>query len=131
MNYKSLNGSVLTYLGDSYYEHEIRNYLVKQGITKLNNLHQEAVKYTSGVAQAKIVYYYLSENLLTEEELAIYKRGRNISAGSKKHLEIDVINASNGFEALIGYLSINDTFRAKQLINQGITYIKGTDGTTK
>lgn len=128
MDVNLLNGNVLAYLGDSYYEHEIRGYLVNTGKTKLNDLHKQAIKYTSGKAQAKIITSLLSHEFLTEEELNIYKRGRNIAVKNKKHLNIKEVNASNGFEALIGYLSIKDIKRAQSIIKYAITFIEETNG---
>lgn len=128
MNPDLLNGNVLTYIGDSYYEHEIRSYLVSEGLTKLNDLHQEAIKYTSGKNQAKIIKYLLDERLLTDQEIKIYKRGRNIKVENKKHLTIHEVNDSNGFEALIGYLSFKNKKRANTLISYAIEYIKRENG---
>lgn len=123
-----VNASVLAYLGDSYYEQQIRSYLVNSGLTKLNILHKEAVKYTSGKSQALIIKNILDNNLLSEEEINVYKRGRNISSSSKRNLDLQETHDSNGFESLIGYLSIKDENRAKELINIAINYIQGENG---
>lgn len=131
MNPNLLNGNVLAYIGDSYFEHEIRSYLVNEGLTKLNDLHQEAIKYTSGKSQAIIIKYLLTEKILTEEEIKIYKRGRNIKVENKRHLTINEINDSNGFEALMGYLNLQDKKRAKTLINYAIKFIKRENGKDK
>jgi len=128
MDVKLLNGNVLAYLGDSYYEHQIRSYLINTGLTKLNDLHKQAIKYTSGKAQAKIITSLLANEVLNQEELNIYKRGRNITVKNKKHLNISEVNASNGFEALIGYLSVKDTKKAQSIIEYAITYIEETNG---
>ena len=55
------NGATLAYLGDSIYELFIRNNLLAKGLNDVNQLHKEATKYTSGVAQAKIIKYYLAK----------------------------------------------------------------------
>ena len=80
------NGESLAYLGDAIYELRIRQYVLAKGIQDVNKLHKEAVKYTSGEAQAKIVLEYLKRELLSEEELSYYKRGRN-----SHHSKIDEI----------------------------------------
>lgn len=126
-----VNASVLAYLGDSYYEQQIRSFLVNSGLTKLNILHKEAVKYTSGKSQAAIIKQFLENDLLTEQEITIYKKGRNVSSSSKRNLGLQETHDSNGFEALIGYLSITDEARAKELINIAINYIKKQDGKSK
>ena len=49
-----LNGADLAYIGDAYYELQIRLHLLEKGITNPNKLHKEAVKYVSASAHAKI-----------------------------------------------------------------------------
>ena len=99
------NGESLAYLGDSVYEVLVRNYLLKKGITDVNRLHKEAILYTSGEAQAKIIDKLINDNILTEEEIYYYKRGRNSnhSQNGRKIKLHDYIKAT-GFEAMIGYL---------------------------
>ena len=59
----SLNGESLAYLGDAIYELKIREYILSSGYQDVNKLHKIAVKYTSGEAQAKIVEYFLKNNM--------------------------------------------------------------------
>jgi len=97
------NGLTLAYIGDSYYELLIRKHLLDRNLTKVKDLHQNAIKYTSSVNQAKAVRS-LIENFYNEEEVAIYKRGRNQNASHKpKNADIATYNMSTGFEAVIGY----------------------------
>lgn len=128
MNAKLLNAHVLSYIGDSYYEHQIRMYLIKTGITKSNELHKTAVKFTKGKSQALIIRHFLNNDILKEEEISIYKKGRNIGGSRKKNLKLTLAHDATGFEALIGYLSITDEIRVKELIELSINYIKGQNG---
>ena len=102
------NGESLAYLGDAIYELRIREYLLGTGYQDVNKLHRIAVKYTSGEAQAKIVDYLIKNELLTEEEITYFKRGRN-SNHSKNRRSISVISykKATGFEAMIGYLYLS------------------------
>ena len=78
-----MNGLTLAYLGDAYYELEVRKHLINKGFTKVKVLHNEAIKYTTGQAQAQIYETLLESDFLTEEEITIFKRGRiYISCGS-------------------------------------------------
>ena len=77
MDIKLLNGLSLAYIGDAYYELLIRNHFVLKGLTKVNDLHKNVIKYTSGLAQSKFIHYFLENNILNEEEINIFKRGRN------------------------------------------------------
>lgn len=127
MNPDLLGPAVLAYIGDSFYEHEIRTYLVEEGLTNLNDLHKRAVKFTSGKRQALIIRYFLNEEILTPSEIRVFKRGRNISGSSKRNLKLTERHDSTGFETLIGYLSLKNKDRAKELINLAINYIKVKD----
>jgi ribonuclease-3 family protein len=113
------NGLTLAYIGDAYYELLVRKYLIDKNITKVKNLHEGAIKYTSSVNQAKAARV-LVEEFYTEEEISIYKRGRNQNASHKpKNADIATYNSSTGFEAVIGfhYLS-NSLKRIDELMNE-------------
>ena len=116
------NGESLAYLGDSVYEVLVRNYLLKKGITDVNRLHKEAILYTSGEAQAKIIDKMINDNILSEEEIYYYKRGRNSnhSQNGRKIKLHDYIKAT-GFEALIGYLYLESKF---ERIEELFTFVK-------
>lgn len=103
-----LNGESLAYLGDAIYELKIREYILDRGYQDVNKLHKYAVKFTSGEAQAKIMEYFLANEILTEEEITYYKRGRN-SHHSKNRRSISVVSykMATGFEAMIGYLYLS------------------------
>ena len=77
MNIDNINIIVLAYLGDSVYELYIRNKLIESGIQKVELLQKNATKYVSAKGQANILTYLIDNNILTNEELDIVKRGRN------------------------------------------------------
>ncbi len=112
-----MNGLTLAYLGDAYYELKIRNYLVSKGLTDVNQLHQQAVKFTSGVAQAKFIEYFILNQVLNEKEINTFKRGRNAGGQGRKNIDAKTYQSATGFEALIGDLFLQDKARADQLIN--------------
>ena len=116
---------VLVYIGDTIYESYIREYLIRKNINKkVNDLHKSAVKYVKAKAQATIMHELESE--LTEEELRIYKRGRNQkSHTSPKNADIIDYKHATGFEALVGYLYLgNEKERLDYIISKGINIIE-------
>ncbi|MDD2492688.1 MAG: ribonuclease III domain-containing protein [Bacilli bacterium] len=119
-----LNGANLAFIGDAYYELYIRKYLIGKQITNQNLLHKLAVKYVSAKGHNKIVIGLLDQ--FTEEELVIYKRGRNHSSGvSRKNLKISEYLCSSGFEAVIGYLYLtNQEARLHLLIDKAIKIVE-------
>lgn len=101
-----LNGLTLAYIGDAIYEVMVRDYLILSGMKKVDNLHKEAIKFTSAEGQEKA--FHLIETMLTEQELGIFKRGRNSKTDRKaRNASLSSYRKSTGFEALVGYLHIN------------------------
>lgn len=103
---RKLNPLVLAYIGDSVYELYIRGNLLLKGRDKnAHKLHLEAISYVKAKAQSDIIKKM--EEKLTDEELDIFKRGRNAkSKTSPKNADIIDYRMATGFEALIGYLFI-------------------------
>ena len=120
------NGESLAYLGDAIYELKVRQYVLAKGIQDVNKLHKEAIKYTSGEAQAKIVLDYLKRELLSEEELSYYKRGRNSHhSKNRRNIKVSEYKMATGFEALIGYLAMSNNYaRIDVLIDEAIKIIE-------
>ncbi|MHC5252680.1 Mini-ribonuclease 3 [Listeria kieliensis] len=108
-DYKQLNGLTLAYMGDAVYEKYIREHLLISGKTKPNQLHKTATKYVSAKGQAKVLNRLIEQGFLTEEEEAIYRRGRNAKSHSApKNTDLATYNLSTAFEAVIGYLYLGE-----------------------
>ena len=105
MNVDEINVITLAYLGDAVYELYVRNYLISEGIAKVEDLQKEAVKYVSAKGQSRILNYLIDNEFLSLEEIDIVKRGRNYKRESHpKNTDIITYKMSTGFECLIGYL---------------------------
>ncbi len=103
--YKAKQASPLVwaYVGDAVYEKYIRTYLVKNTYLKPHRLHIESIKYVKASAQAKKLQEL--EEILTEEEKEIVRRGRNTKNHHlPKNADVTEYMYSTAFEALIGYL---------------------------
>ncbi len=107
---KNYNGLTLAYIGDAYYEMLVREYLIEIGYTKVNDLHKHAINFTSGESQAKFVDYFLDNNILNDEEVEIYKKGRNQASSYRKNLSLAVYQKATGFESLFGWLYFSKSF---------------------
>jgi ribonuclease-3 family protein len=119
-----LNGLTLAYLGDAYYELSIRKHLIELKLTHVNDLHKQAIKYTSGLAQAKIIEYLMEKELVTTSEIETFKRGRNSSGPGRKNIDAKAYHYATGFEALIGALYLENPTRADEIIGLAITFIE-------
>ncbi len=105
-NPEHLPALVLAYIGDAVYELAIRQHLVARGITSVNRLHQETIKYVRADTQARVMHALKGE--LTEAEAAVARRGRNARSGHPPRGS-DVISYrySTGLESLVGYLYLS------------------------
>lgn len=93
---------VLAYLGDCVYELFVRTYLVKDANFPVKQLHRMATEMVKAKAQSDL--FQKVEGILTEEETAVYHRGRNTNSHPPKNAKLRDYKAATGMEALIGYL---------------------------
>lgn len=105
---KQLNPLVLAFVGDAIYEVFIRTYIVdKNRNMHVHKLHVEAVAFVKAHAQSEFIKVFMNE--LTEEENAIYKRGRNAKSGTvPKNADLCEYRTATGFEALMGFLYLTE-----------------------
>lgn len=105
-------GLTLAYIGDAIYEVKIREYVLSLGYTKVNDLHKHVINYTKGESQAKVMRFMLENNMLSDLEIDIFKRGRNSSVSTqRKHISRADYLEGTGFEALIGYHYLNGNIK--------------------
>ena len=121
-----INGIALAFEGDAVYSLYIRSHLIFQGQTKPNQLHRLATRYVSAKAQASLIEKMLDQEVLTEKELDIYKRGRNAHSHTKaKNTDVITYKMSTGFEAVMGYLHMTeDLTRLEELITWCIDQVE-------
>ena len=108
----------LAHIGDGVFEVLCRSYLCARGGKNVGNLHRETVALVKAPSQAKFADKLLP--VLTEEELAYYRRGKNshVHAVPKSCTPAEYAKAT-GLEALFGalYLAgqtdrLNELFKA-------------------
>ena len=116
---RQLNPLVLAFIGDGVYEVFIRSYIIDRNRNMpVHKLHIKTISYVRAHEQSNFMNQ-LTE-LLNEEELSIYKRGRNAKSGTiPKNADVREYRNATGFEALIGYLYlIDDKERLEELLNR-------------
>lgn len=121
-NYNPLS---LAFIGDSVYENYVREKLLLSFPNMLpRELHLKAVSYVKAASQSRIVSGIESE--LSEDELYIYKRGRNTKSHTvPKNADLLDYRRASGFEALIGYLYLTGKVeRLEQIIDLSFKIIE-------
>ena len=100
-----ISTAALAYLGDSVLELCVREMLVNRGVSSAKNLNSAALLFVKAEAQADAIMKILP--VLTEEENAAYRRGRNIGhTNVPKSATMAQYRMATGFEALFGYLKL-------------------------
>lgn len=118
---KTYSPLTLAYIGDGIYDLIIRTMLVEKGNSQVNKLHQKASSLVKATAQKDILHTIQEE--LTEEELGVFKRGRNAkSVTTAKNASVTDYRIATGFEAMIGYLYMTEQMeRILYLVKEGLT----------
>lgn len=110
----------LAYLGDAVYELIIRTIIVEQANAPVNKLHKRSSTLVKAAAQAEMIRKL--EPILTPEEAAVYKRGRNAKSYTvAKNATMTDYRMATGFEALVGYLYLKREYeRILALVHAGL-----------
>lgn len=93
----------LAYLGDSVLEVLVRERLICDG---KGDIHQRSLDFVTAVRQSEA--FDRISSMLTEDELDIYKRGRNNTHTSPKSATHAQYSKATGFECLFAYLHLAD-----------------------
>lgn len=113
----------LAYIGDAVYELIVRTMVINHGSIQVNKMHKKSASLVNAGTQAEMMRLIIEE--LTEEETAVYKRGRNAkSVTTAKHATVVDYRTATGFEALCGYLYLTGSLeRLVTLISHGFEKI--------
>ena len=100
------------------YELTIRTLLVNKGNAPVNKLNKKASELAKAPTQSRMISMLVENELLTEAELAVYRRGRNAkSFSTAKNATVSDYRRATGFEALIGWLYLKgESERALEII---------------
>ena len=116
---RQLSPLVLAYIGDAYYEMVVRTHVVSEGNMQVEKLHKKVTGLVRASAQAAIARHYVDTEEFNEDELAVFKRGRN----SKSHTMPKNADPAD-YRREIGYLYMDGRGRrAEELILKGIEYL--------
>ncbi|MBR1676423.1 MAG: Mini-ribonuclease 3 [Clostridia bacterium] len=115
----AMGGVALAFVGDAVHSLYVRKMLVLEKDYKTGDLNKLSSEIVCAKAQSDFVEKLMS--VLTEDELAVFKRARNAKKGTRaKHASVTDYNNATGFEAVLGYLYLSgDRERLDFLLNYG------------
>ena len=116
---EQMQALALAYIGASIYDIMSREYVMKNHLGKINDLHHTVSTLVSARAQASFMKHILENNILTDIEESIYIRGKNQKNNSKaKNASIMEYKLATGLEAVFGYLYLEKNFeRLEEMFN--------------
>ena len=109
----------LAYIGDTVYDLFVRTYLLDRHDVGMNELHALSAGLVCAKGQAEA--FFRIEPLLTDDERAVYRRGRNAHSGSvPKNAKLSDYRVATGLEALLGQLYLSGADERLCVIMSGI-----------
>ena len=117
---KEYSPLALAYIGDSIYDLIIKTLVLNEGNCQVQKLHLRTSAYVQAKTQS-LMMRTVQEHL-TEEEHAVYKRGRNAkSVSPAKNQSVTDYRRATGFEAVLGYLYLRKEWkRMLDLVKTGL-----------
>ncbi|MBE5902355.1 MAG: ribonuclease III [Lachnospiraceae bacterium] len=117
---RSYSPLTLAYIGDGIFDLIIRSIVVGKGNTRASELHKRTSNVVKAASQSDMIEKLLPH--LTEEEEAVYKRGRNAKSPTMaKNATMAEYRRATGFEALMGFLYLTDQMgRLVELVKIGL-----------
>lgn len=124
VNIDSYSPLTLAYIGDCVYDLIIKTIVISEGNRQVKKLHQETSKIVQASAQSEMMR--VIQEVLTEEEHVVYRRGRNAkSVSPAKNQSLTDYRRATGFEALMGWLYLQDDWkRMIDLIKIGLAHLE-------
>ena len=118
---KSCPPLTLAYIGDAVFELIVRDMVIRRHNVPVGRLHAASSRIVCAEAQSEMVG--VIEPLLNEEELHIYRRGRNAKSHTMaKNASVTDYRRATGFEALVGYLFLKGQYaRLRELCEKAIS----------
>ena len=125
MNIKEYSSNSLSFIGDAVYTLHVREYFINNKYQSSKKLQYLCNKLNSAKGQTKAFDYLKDINFFNEEELNVFKRGRNNIRHIPKNSDKHSYEVASGLEAIVGYLYLTDTKRMEKLfktIFDGVNY---------
>ncbi|MCP1110086.1 Mini-ribonuclease 3 [Ohessyouella blattaphilus] len=110
----------LAFIGDSVYDLIIKTKIIRAGNKQVKKLHQDTSHLVNAAAQSTMMRTL--QDLLSDEEREVFKRGRNTkSVSPAKNQSVTDYRRATGFEALVGYLYLQGKYeRISELVEIGL-----------
>lgn len=118
MNIKEISANSLSYIGDAVYTLAVRQYFIINKYQSSRSLQKLCNGYNSAAGQTRVYQRLLEQGFFKEEELAVFKAGRNHIKRVPRNSSLYEYQCASGLEAVCGYLYLEDKERLEQFFAQ-------------
>ena len=118
MDLKEYSGYSLSYIGDAVFTLHVRQFFVEHHYQSSASLQRLCNAYNSAKGQTKLFHRLLDDGFFNEEELQVYKRGRNHISHIPKNGDLATYECASGLEAICGYLYLKDRRRLEEFFEK-------------
>ena len=118
MNIKEISANSLSYICDAVYTLAVRQYFIINKYQSSRSLQKLCNGYNSAAGQTRVYQRLLEQGFFKEEELAVFKAGRNHIKRVPRNSSLYEYQCASGLEAVCGYLYLEDKERLEQFFAQ-------------
>ena len=111
MDIKEVSSNSLSFIGDAVFTLRVREFFICNKYQSSKSLQALCNGYNSAKGQTKVFNRLKDNNFFNEEELEVYKRGRNHITHIPKNGDMLTYTCASGLEAICGYLYLTDKDR--------------------
>ena len=118
MDIKEISSNSLSFIGDAVYTLRVREFFINNRYQGSRELQTLCNRYNSARGQMRTFRRLEEKGFFTEEELVIYRRGRNHITHIPKNGDLSSYTTASGLEAVIGYLYLCDRKRLDEVFEE-------------
>ena len=118
MDIKEYSANSFSFIGDAVFTLAVRCFFIENGYQASKTLQHLCNSYNSAAGQQKVFERLKTDNFFTEEELQIFKMGRNHISHIPKSSDRLTYETASGLEAVCGYLYLTDKKRLDEFFNK-------------
>lgn len=118
MDIKEISSNSLSFIGDAVFTLKVREYFISNKYQSSKPLQALCNGYNSARGQTKVFNRLKDIGFFSEEELEVYKRGRNHITHIPKNGDKNTYTCASGLEAICGYLYLTNKDRLESFFNE-------------
>jgi ribonuclease-3 family protein len=118
MDIKEYSANSFSFIGDAVFTLKVRCFFIEHGYQSSKTLQYLCNKYNSAHGQQKVFERLRADGFFTDEELQVYKMGRNHISHIPKSSDRLTYECASGLEAVCGYLYLSDEKRLNEFFDK-------------